>query len=449
MPSGSVEKREPSVGRLFGRSGSMPPVEKRWSSVGRSESLPPGVEKRGPSVGRLSDRSESLPSVEKREPSVGRLFDRSESLPPVEKREPSVERLPSQYVPIKDGLASDLWRDGLPSDVWRDADREVASVKAKTEPSLSELLSQRPVGRVPSNWKAPVEKERRKQNTSAVEGAIMGKLNGTEWAPQAAPKPVAKPSRLAAARAAQPDESVAAFVGAVSRTKAKLDSLPATYPSAPTSINPMLVSPGLATAPVAAPKTDIRKLASVMGLVTRLVGVFDDQKKRNETPGESQKVQRREVSVRGNGARRAKVDAALALAASRTRQRQRANAGVEGKFDANHGLQRHEVKLLENIFKTYDGNEGSQVDMREFSAAMSNPKIAHLIRRVVHEGSQGADASAKTGAGPESNFTLAEEPTLNDLSVEALFDGETIRHAAAVTLQALTRRVQTQRKLGN
>jgi hypothetical protein len=248
-------------------------------------------------------------------------------------------------------------------------------------------------------------------------------------------------------------------------------------------------------------------MSSVVGLVTRLVGVFDERRKQRavallagvaaaggdgEGGGESggggggasrgndggdptQQIQRREISSRGSGVRRAKIDAALAFAASRTRQRQRANAGVEGgHFIEDHGLQRSEMKALENIFKTYDGSSssrekgGGQVDMKEFAAAMSNPKIAHLIRRVVEEGSSREKADAHhrallgpagaTALGQEKEAKLAaaaaaenthrpEDPSLNNLSVESLFDGDTIRHAAAVTLQALTRRIQTQRKL--
>jgi len=58
-------------------------------------------------------------------------------------------------------------------------------------------------------------------------------------------------------------------------------------------------------------------------------------------------------------------------------------------------------------------------------------QVAALIRRVVNE----PVPSKRT------------EEALNNLSVEALFDEDTIQNAAAVTLQAVARRMRTQKEL--
>ncbi len=85
-------------------------------------------------------------------------------------------------------------------------------------------------------------------------------------------------------------------------------------------------------------------------------------------------------------------------------------------------------------------------DLRELSLAMSNPRISNLVRRAVVVKRAVHSQSFRDARAPRDSFTR-EDTFLSALSVEDLFDRETIRHAAAVTLQALARRVQTQEKI--
>jgi len=242
-----------------------------------------------------------------------------------------------------------------------------------------------------------------------------------------------------------------------------------------------------------------RDMAAVVGLVNRLVGTFDAQKnqaihQQNKShsvvdKNDSGGIIRRDVKLKPGGPRRAKIDAALALAATRTKQRLRSssskskhqqllengenNDNNDTEYKKNNGqnlamtkqFKSHEIELLENLFRLQESNKTdgsvssrnhnythSQIDMKEFASAMSDPKVADLVRRVVTENAPSSSSSnyleqnqlVLHNTNNQNNQNQNEE--LSNLSVEALFDSETIRHAAAVTLQALARRVQTQRK---
>jgi hypothetical protein len=117
------------------------------------------------------------------------------------------------------------------------------------------------------------------------------------------------------------------------------------------------------------PASTNHDMKAIIGLVSRLVGVFDD----SDTAVKGSVIQR-QVPLSSN-ARRAKIDAALALAASRTRSSQ------DGKALSTNGskpksLRSDEMHLLESIFKSYDEKKDSQqMVLRDFAAAMSNPKV--------------------------------------------------------------------------
>ena len=342
--------------------------------------------------------------------------------------------------------------------------------------TLTSVLSQRPVGRVPSQWQ---DSGSRGQELEEVE---VGRLRGDEYAPAGGPSSSSSSSsaennsssgRLLKVAQGSQYPAVNDVVGIVSRSKDKFTSRQPLAPAKKAGVRQQqaLVSNQNVHSEMEKPLTEKKKadpastnhdMKAIIGLVSRLVGVFDD----SDTAVKGSVIQR-QVPLSSN-ARRAKIDAALALAASRTRSSQ------DGKALSTNGskpksLRSDEMHLLESIFKSYDEKKDSQqMVLRDFAAAMSNPKVylspivlspataplifsallnacfntstlfhdfvmqvAALIRRVVNE----PVPSKRT------------EEALNNLSVEALFDEDTIQNAAAVTLQAVARRMRTQKEL--
>jgi len=336
--------------------------------------------------------------------------------------------------------------------------------------TLSSALSQRMIGRVSKEWRSPLIED---GYADALLEPHVGKLTGMEWVPTNVDLESTEDVRLNEESNEASDfvmsPALGNVLGIVSRSRSKFDSFQ--HPAGPAEVQVstergpksetrrQLAPPGSDVGPMPLANSVVssddagehlfksvaqKDMAAVIGLVSRLVGVFDG--KQGSTA--SRDIEKRQIPLRGGGARRAKIDAVLALAASRTRNQNPSGsqAYISRLEDVKAaGLKKHEVALLENIFRSYDKAEGKyngQIDMRHFSAAMSNPKIADLIRRVVNE-----EIGSETKVGIAPIITRSNEESAVNLSVEVLFDSDTIAHAAAVTLQALVRRVQTQAEL--
>jgi hypothetical protein len=252
---------------------------------------------------------------------------------------PTVEvgRLPAYHVPVEPPKTTML----LPS---RLLSRPL--VADAPPPTLTSVLSQRPVGRVSALWQVT------ETGSAQATEVVMGRLRGDEYAP------TAHSSADTSGRVASKENFPGEVVGIVSRSK---DTF-----SFSSLSEKFCVQPRRAPEPTAkelpAPSGQRRDLKAIIGLVSRLVGVFDD----------GGDVIQRHVPLSSN-ARRAKIDATLALAASRTRK-SKGGAPRVGEADAK-GLRTDEVRLLESIFKSYDQKGAQKMILRDFAAAMSNPKV--------------------------------------------------------------------------
>ena len=227
--------------------------------------------------------------------------------------------------------------------------------------TLSEVLSQQPVGRVPAEWRSPVDNDEDGPQDPSLD-PVVGKLTGAEWSPAhfslspsgaltAGASPGSADEIIAASFVQSP--GVEDVLGIVSRSKKKFDSSTIVAPES-TAIGAQSSEPRY------------RNMGAVVGLVSRLVGVFDDS--RVGPPQNTTNVVRRPVQLRnGRGARRAKIDAMLALAASRTKHRQ-----PGPKQDS---LKKHEVQLLENVFRSYDTAGTAKINMQVRNLSTVQPSL--------------------------------------------------------------------------
>ena len=345
-----------------------------------------------------------------------------------------------------------------------------ASTTVESPSSITSFLSTRPVGRVDVAW--PVRQEEYEEQGN-IDAALIGKLEGNEWAPSSAVhddelsdvllNSSGTGSEAVALGTSTNAKHISALLGIVSRSKNKFDSRPsepsevqvARRPSRPsvallrnmstqcselgTSKSddihsaPKRADDGASHLQVVAPE-----MHAVVGLVTKVVSIFEKDPSADNgggSPGD-RTVRERPVTLRPGGSRRARIDAALALAASRTRLR-RANKGHDRLQEGGPRKSRKDIELLQSLFRGEAGAPGTtHLDMGAFARAMNDPSVADLIKRVVKETeARSLDSFSAGGLDRHPHNNTAPRKGANPLSMESLFDPSTIRHAAAVTLQ--------------